>query len=147
MQRSDHYFKNAQQPLPEPAQVAASLVRLKRLRGLPKSPFALLEWAYQKVALRALQGGTTPLCQALHASFYLSPDGIVQPCHIWHQPVGLISAVEPDLAKSLGSGAAQQARGKIDQRRCLVCWTPCEAYPTLLSGAVNPKQLLTCNSS
>jgi Fe-coproporphyrin III synthase len=143
MQRSDHYFNNQQQPLPDPTEVAGALARVKDLRGSPQSPFALLEWAYQKVALRAAEGGHTPLCQALNASFYLAPDGVVQPCHIWDHPVGQVTSTTSNLAPFLKSAAAMEARAKIDGRRCLVCWTPCEAYPTLLSAAVNPRQLLT----
>ncbi len=143
MQRSGHYFNNQEQPLPDPARVAAAMARTRVLQGLPRSPFALLEWAYQRIAMRAVEGGPTPLCQALNGSFYLAPDGIVQPCHIWHQPVGQIGGSSRTLAQCLMSDTAKEVRRKIDRRQCLVCWTPCEAYPTLLSAAIKPSILLT----
>lgn len=138
MQRSEHYFDNDIQELPEATEVRAALVRTRRFRGLPRSPFALLEWAFQKLAEKAAAGSTTPLCQALNASFYLAPDGIVQPCHIWDRPLGKIGPDQPNLVECLNSEAARNAREAIDERRCRVCWTPCEAYPTLLSTAANP---------
>ncbi len=146
MQRSGHYFNNLQEPLPDATQVSAALSRLRLFRGLPRTPFGLLESAYQRIAAKAAKGGPTPLCQALNASFYLAPDGVVQPCHIWDFPVGKVSRAQPNLAGCLRSEAAGRARSEIDRRRCLVCWTPCEAYPTLISAAVNPL-LLTGNPS
>ncbi len=142
MQRSGHYFSNQEQELPTAAQLGAALTRAMRWRGLPHSPFALLEWAYQMVARRATKERATPLCQALRTSFFLAPNGLVQPCHIWDSPVGRIDAANPNLAPWLTSAAAHEARTMIAGRRCPVCWTPCEAYPTLLAAAANPCRTL-----
>lgn len=143
MQRSDHYFSNDEQPLPNAELVAAALSRTRRFRGSPVSPFAFLEWAYQKVAERSSQGGRTPLCQALRSSFFLGPDGLVQPCHIWNSPIGRVSRERPDLLECLQSDSARHVRGVIAARGCPICWTPCEAYPTLLTVAANPCRTLT----
>ncbi len=137
MQRSGHYFDNASCPAPAADESAAALRRVRRWKGLPRGPFDLLELGYQSMALRVLEGGSVPRCAALRASFYLSPNGTVHPCHIWDRPLGRIG-VDGTLAEILSSRAADDARTRIASRQCPQCWTPCEAYPTLMCHAANP---------
>jgi len=140
MQGSGHYFNNAVAPRPGPEELARALRRTIRFKGFPAGPFAALELLFQSVALQANRGrwGVVPRCSAGDASFFLSPSGIVYPCHIWAEPIGRLSEDGSNLAALLLSERAAWLRKSISLRHCPLCWTPCEAYPTIISRAMNP---------
>jgi len=142
MQRSDHYFDNRQVPLPSREQVRRALARTIRLRGVPKGPFALLELAYQGVALAmaARPSLKPPACAALRSSFFLSPSGRVHPCHIWGEAVGR-AAPDAPVRELLRSGRCRWLRSLVANASCPRCWTPCEAYPTMIDRMLDPARL------
>lgn len=139
-QGSGHYFCNADARRPDLASVNSALRRTMRFKGFPKTPFDALELAFQGLALQAARGKweLVPRCAALDASFFVSPSGLVYPCHIWAEPVGRIEGASTNLLELLKGSRAAWLRKNIRLGRCPRCWTPCEAYPTLISRALNP---------
>ncbi len=137
MQQSGHYFHNETQPRPAPEQVRAALWRFVRFKGLPRAPFDGMELAYQMVAMRSSRGGSAPLCRAIEASVFVGPDGTVHPCHVWSRPLGKVGSNRP-LSAVLSGPVAKAARGEVARGECPQCWTPCEAYPTLISTLMCP---------
>lgn len=142
MQRSDHYFDNRCMALPSREQVRDALRRVIRFRGVPSTPFALLELAYQGVALALASTPrlSPPACSALRSSFFLSPSGMTYPCHIWGETVGQAAPDNPvrELARS---GRWRWIRSLVANGLCPRCWTPCEAYPTLINRFIDPARL------
>lgn len=142
MQGSGHYFCNRHAPRPRSADIGAALRRVLRWKGLPRSPFDALDAGYQAFALYDLAGrrALLPRCAALKASFFLSPGGVLYPCHIWGEPVGRVGQGN-DVATLLDSDRARWLRARVALDQCPHCWTPCEAYPSLIEAALNPLHL------
>ncbi|MBF0109442.1 MAG: radical SAM protein [Magnetococcales bacterium] len=134
--RSSHYYRTRGESPPFQGHEAAVLdqVHLFR-RGIGGSfdPIAHLERRYLGLVNHFLATGRSPLpCQALAESLFLSADGTVYPCSIWDRPLGNLRRdgfhLEPILAASSG------VRKEVRDERCPGCWTPCEAYPSILAG-------------
>jgi MoaA/NifB/PqqE/SkfB family radical SAM enzyme len=123
------------------AALGGEIERYRRLRGFRPDPTSLLEWAYLRRVGSFLATGRTPVpCQALRASCYLDPTGTVHPCSMWDRPLGNIREHGYDLSRIWNAPQAQEALREIRAGRCPHCWTPCEAYQSLL-GAL-PRMLL-----
>lgn len=139
MQGSDHYFCNRSASRPRTSDIQAALRRILVWKGFPRTPFDALEVGFQVFSLHNLagKGAFLPRCAALKASFFLAPGGILYPCHIWGEPLG---AVGPGtgVGDLLNSDRSRWLRARVEADQCPRCWTPCEAYPSLIDGAFNP---------
>lgn len=90
---------------------------------------------YHRLAIRFLQTQQTPVpCQALMNSVYLSEHGEVFPCVVWSQSVGSLRDVDFDLKAIWASNRRNELRHQIVSKNCQNCWTPCEAYHSLLTS-------------
>jgi hypothetical protein len=95
----------------------------------------LLERAYRREALRYLETGNTRIpCSALLATAYVSAKGEVYPCTIWDKPLGNIREHGYSLAPIVARARKEGVRADVASGRCPRCWTPCEAYPALVSS-------------
>jgi MoaA/NifB/PqqE/SkfB family radical SAM enzyme len=115
---------------------ALRLAAAQPKRGGPAAMRAI-ERVYRAEAMRYLaQGRTSITCSALLSTVYLSEKGEVYPCTIWNQPLGNVRntgyALMPIIATARRSGVRQT----IIDGRCPNCWTPCEAYPSILASPV-----------
>jgi MoaA/NifB/PqqE/SkfB family radical SAM enzyme len=129
---SGHYYRNLGSGMRAPAEALAAVERYRR-RGL--SPVSLLERAYQKRVGRYLATGRSPVpCSALRASVFLDSKGIVYPCSIYDRPLGSLRENGYDLGRVLRGAEARAARAEVVADRCPGCWTPCDAYPSLLTA-------------
>ncbi len=130
---STHYYRNAADVAP-PAGSALALVRhVARAAGSRLSPLAAMERRYWRVAERWLAQGDTGLdCGALRASVFLASDLTVYPCSIFDRPLGRLSDVGHALRRIPELPGAAEALGLVQARACPRCWSPCEAFPTLL---------------
>ncbi len=142
MQRSDHYFQNERVPLPSREASRRALLRWIRFRGVPAAPFGILELAWQGIALALLSRPALapPICSALRSSFFVSPSGKVHPCHIWGEPLGQVGPGQ-SVRDLLRSGRGRWLASLVANGLCPRCWTPCEAYPTLIHRALDPARL------
>ncbi|RYZ67481.1 MAG: radical SAM protein, partial [Proteobacteria bacterium] len=97
------------------------------------SPFAIIERRFQKKALEFIETQKTPLpCSALKSSVYLSEKGDVYPCTIWGRKLGSIRETGYDLRSVLKQQLSRDTRSSIKAGNCPQCWTPCEAYPSIM---------------
>ena len=104
-------------------------------RGAAWRPMDRLERMYHKQVQTYLSTRTCPQkCAAIFASCFLSEDGMVFPCSIWNAPLGNIREHGYSLLGPLRSRQAQELRTKLLAKDCPNCWTPCEAYQTLLAN-------------
>jgi radical SAM protein with 4Fe4S-binding SPASM domain len=93
---------------------------------------------------RYLETGETPMrCHALRASCFVDSLGQVYPCTIWDRRLGSLRDVDYDLARLWNTPAATALQADVWERRCPNCWTPCEAYQSILGNALrlNPPRL------
>ncbi|MBF0126952.1 MAG: radical SAM protein [Magnetococcales bacterium] len=131
-----HYYGNGDLTLLSGANQAAFLQEITALRETKKGccdPVAFLERRYLTHALDYIRTAKTPMpCLALRSSLFLAPDGECFPCSIWERPLGNVRAFDFDLGALLASERARETLEEIRAERCPHCWTPCDAYPTIL---------------
>lgn len=99
------------------------------------SPVSFLERRYQSLVRPYLERGTTPLaCQAAAASCYVDPGGTVYPCTGFDAPVGSLREWGYDLGRLWRSPRRHEVRQAVRDGACPGCWTPCEAYQTIMAN-------------
>ncbi|MBF0153193.1 MAG: radical SAM protein [Magnetococcales bacterium] len=131
--RSAHYYGNTNREWPplsrEPYAHDLAWFRQHQRRFL--DPIAFLERRFLRLAPVFLDHGNSPHpCQSLASSVFLDPTGQVYPCTIWDHPLGNIREHAYHLAPILA--AARTTRERVRAGECPRCWSPCEAYPSLL---------------
>jgi MoaA/NifB/PqqE/SkfB family radical SAM enzyme len=133
--QSDHYYRNTADVTPPTATALALIDELDRRRSRRFSPLSLMERRYWRSARRYLVDGRLDRdCGALRASVYVAADLTVQPCTIFDHPLGNLADIGYALRRLPELPAATQALGLVDARACPGCWSPCEAFPSLLAG-------------
>ncbi len=139
---SDHYFGNT--PLGVRQGVGAeALARATEeyaaLRGSSLHPVNILEREYLKRVRRYLETGKTPMrCHALKSSCFIDSWGHVYPCTIYDKRVGSLREVDFDLAEIWRSTEVTETQKEIWDYNCPQCWTPCEAYQTIMGNFFRP---------
>lgn len=133
-QESAHYYQNEGMGKTQSGALG-DLEEFVRRRGHRMNPVAWLERRYQKLTPGFLASGKTPLpCKALASSVFVDARWNVFPCSMWDAPLGNLRdrgfALEPmwHEEKTLAT------RREIAEGRCPNCWTPCEAYQTILGN-------------
>ncbi len=139
---SGHYYaNNSFAGIPAPGEAGSLLARLSAARkGGLFDPVAFLERRYQRLAQTYLKTGTVPLtCQSAAASCFLDPVGMVYPCASYAAPLGAIREYDYDLYRLWDSNQRRDIRTAVCKGACPGCWTPCEAYQTILANLL-PKR-------
>ncbi|MEQ8768705.1 MAG: radical SAM protein [Planctomycetota bacterium] len=133
---SPHYYGNDASALPHAERALGELEAVTEQRTGHWHPVAYLERRYQKLLRRYLDSGRTPLpCAALTASCFISDDWTVHPCSIDGRVLGNLRDHDFDLETLWRSrDDLQELRDGIRRGECPNCWTPCEAYQTILGS-------------
>jgi len=134
---SGHYYGNTRfDGIPNTVVAAEILRRIscsRKTRLL--DPVAILEDRYQRIARTYLSTGRVPLvCQAASASCFIDPGGTVYPCIGMDSPIGSLRDNRYDLYSIWRSSDRLRIRDAARAGSCPGCWTPCEAYQTLLAN-------------
>ena len=134
---SSHYFENVGSAPVLRAEAREAFDAHRRQSATRLHPVAMLEDRYQALVASYLDTGRTPLpCTALSSSCFVDPHWNVYACTIWDGRVGNLREAAFDLA-TMWDGARRQAlRAEVTAERCAHCWTPCEAYPTILGNLI-----------
>lgn len=140
---SDHYYANQRcGGIRDRERVLRSFRNVRRSgkMRLPH-PVAFLEDRYQEMAGQFLRSGRTPVpCQAMNASLFMDPAGTVFPCTIYGRPLGNIRDTGYDLGKLWNSVRRKSIREEVQDGSCPQCWTPCEAYQSILADLLRPRR-------
>lgn len=134
---SGHYYGNTRfDGIPNTVVAAEILQRISSSRKTRLlDPVAILERRYQTIARTYLSTGRVPLvCQAASASCFIDPGGIVYPCIGMDSPIGSLRDNRYDLYSIWRSSDRLRIRHAARTGACPGCWTPCEAYQTLLAN-------------
>ena len=136
---SPHYFQNeAVTERRAPDAVSEAIARVVAERGPPRHPTHLLEHLFLRRIPEYLATGRSPLpCASLSANAFIDPAGTVYPCHVWDRPLAALREHDFDLRRIWSLPVVLDARADVVAERCPGCWTPCEAYPTVLANLVH----------
>jgi MoaA/NifB/PqqE/SkfB family radical SAM enzyme len=131
-QVSEHYYGNSK----------AMFTEARGIPGIGPSVWppaaaiqSWLERRYRRLIPAFLSSRKTPMpCRSLEASVFVSPMGLVHPCITDPRVAGDLRACDYDLKGILEGEEARRLRREIAAGRCPHCWTPCEAYPTIIES-------------
>jgi sulfatase maturation enzyme AslB (radical SAM superfamily) len=73
-------------------------------------------------------------CYSGFSSLFVDPYGNVYPCIMFFERLGNLRKVDFDLKKILSDGGTKRVRMIIKENGCPSCWTPCEAYTTIIQN-------------
>src|SRR4029453_466993 len=124
----------------DPAGLARACEEYAKLRGFGWSPVNYLERAYLRHVRRYLETKETPMrCHALRSSCFVDSWGNVFPCTIYDRRMGNLGESGYDLATIWNQPDTRAVQGEIWESNCPNCWTPCEAYQSILGNLVRPE--------
>ncbi len=134
---SSHYYGNDGVATLDADAARRAMDRVRKLRGTSLHPVALLERRYQRLGARWLDAERTPLpCHAASSSIFVDSLGNVRPCSIWDRLLGNLRDHDYSLAKLFEAAGIAEVRRDARTGNCPNCWTPCEAYQSILSNLV-----------
>ncbi len=132
---SSHYYGNVGYELDSnfASKAAQEIRNYLAIYNVPLSPDTWLERKYLKLLINFLETQKTPLpCQALRASCYFDSWGNVYACAMYDKRLGALRETGYRLLDIWKSEVSQETRKIISNCKCPNCWTPCEAYQTIL---------------
>ena len=135
---SPHYFANSGYLAGSQSNPVVEAIDDHRARvGHRLHPVRFLEDRYQALAGEYYRRSRSPLpCTALASSCFIDPYWQLFPCSIWNRPLGNLREEHFDLERVWTRALTRDARRAIVDEQCPHCWTPCEAYPTILGNIV-----------
>ncbi|HUF24914.1 MAG TPA: radical SAM protein [Vicinamibacterales bacterium] len=134
---SGHYFANLGKAVVtgHRADILRAVDDHRRRTGSPLHPVKFLEDRYQALIAKYYETGKSPLpCTALSSSCFVDAYWNLYPCSIWDERVGNLREAGFDLQGLWDSQRRRDLRDEVAGGRCDHCWTPCEAYPTILGN-------------
>ena len=133
---SGHYFDNLGQAVAvDTSKVARAIADHRQRNGGSLHPVHFLENRYQALVPAYYETGRSPLpCSALSTSCFIDAYWNLFPCSIWDQKIGNLRESAFDLEALWNSARRLELRKDVAEENCPHCWTPCEAYPTVLSN-------------
>jgi len=107
----------------------------RRANGSSIHPVHFLEDRYQALIPNYYETGRSPLpCSALSSSCFIDAYWNLFACSIWDAKIGNLRDNHFDLRALWDSDQRRHLRQEVVEERCSHCWTPCEAYPTILGN-------------
>lgn len=138
---SKHYYSNVNDDqniiqAENKERLINDLEEIKKIKkGSLFNPVQFLEKKYVRLAKKFVETGKTPLpCKAIQTSCFIDPEGNVYPCTIYDKNLGNLRNFDYDLGKILKLDFINQLVKEIENLNCPNCWTPCEAYQTILGN-------------
>jgi MoaA/NifB/PqqE/SkfB family radical SAM enzyme len=131
---SGHYFDNVGFPVEQHhGEILRAVEDHRQQNGSSLHPVKFLEDRYQALISKYYETGKSPLpCTALSSSCFVDAYWNLYPCSIWSEKVGNLRDNAFDLQGLWDSPRRRELREDVAAERCSHCWTPCEAYPTIL---------------
>jgi MoaA/NifB/PqqE/SkfB family radical SAM enzyme len=134
---SGHYFDNVGMPseTSHHAEILRAVEDHRKKNGSSLHPVKFLEDRYQALIGSYYETGKSPLpCTALSSSCFVDAYWNLYPCSIWSEKVGNLRDNGFDLRALWDSQRRRDLRQNVVEENCAQCWTPCEAYPTILGN-------------
>ena len=135
--QSEHYYENTGMASLSQRDIEESLHWYRAHRRRRLHPVAFVERVYQSRIGGFLATGRTPMpCKALSASCFIDPTGVVYPCSMDNLPLANLRDHDYDLRRIWNLPHVVRVRENIEKGHCAQCWTPCEAYQTILGNLI-----------
>ena len=133
---SGHYFGNVGYPVEQHhVETLRAIEDHRKKNGTSLHPVTFLEDRYQALVSRYYETGKSPLpCTALSSSCFVDAYWNLFACSIWDAQVGNLRDNGFDLRALWESDRRRALRADVVEERCSHCWTPCEAYPSILGN-------------
>jgi len=132
---SEHYYENKDQGFCAESEALEYLSDFVKHRKYSLHPTYVLERKYQKLSRDYFLNKKIPMaCKALSSSCFLDPYGNIFPCSIYDKKIGNLKEYDFDIKKLWNSEMAIKVQKEVEHGNCPQCWTPCEAYQTLLGN-------------
>ncbi len=133
---SGHYYSNNSANIPN-ADLRNDVMEYRNSRGNRLTKIGFLENKYLKMADKYLQTGKRPItCQALSGSVFIDSFGYIYPCTIYSKRLANIKDINYDLESYWNTEIVKKLRLEIEEGKCPHCWTPCEAYQSILANLI-----------
>lgn len=98
-------------------------------------PLAFLKRRYVQHVRDYIKNHRTNIrCASLSSSCFIDSVGNVYPCIHYNKNLGNLRDHEYDINRIWNNDRAKAARREIVDKGCPGCWTPCEAYQTILAN-------------
>jgi len=115
--------------------IREQIERYKNHRGFHFNPVAYIERRYLKHVESYLDTEITPMrCQAMTSSCFVDPWGNIYPCGMYDAKIANLRDYNFDLQKIWNLPQAIKLQKEIWEYVCPQCWTPCEAYQSILGN-------------
>ena len=133
---SGHYFDNLGYPVEQRHdKILRAIDEHRHANGGSMHPVRFLEDRYQALVSKYYETHKSPLpCTALSSSCFIDAYWNLFACSIWDAKVGNLRDSAFDLRALWDSQRRHELRDDVIGERCSHCWTPCEAYPTILGN-------------
>jgi len=114
----------------------SKFMKLKKISVF--NPVSMLEFAYLKKIEQYITEKRSPMsCHSLDVSLFLDPFGNIYPCNAYDKKIGNIR--EKGFTEIWFSSKRKNLSKEIRNLQCPQCWTPCEAYQTILASLIKKK--------
>jgi radical SAM protein with 4Fe4S-binding SPASM domain len=146
---SGHYYGNQGSGLRSASkdQIVEQVRHYRNLRGVPMSPISGIEHRYLKYAEQYLRTGVTPMrCHALYSSCFVDSWGDVYPCGMYDAKIASLREFDFDLETIWNLPKTRRLQHEIWDYRCPQCWTPCEAYQSILGNLLGQRNTETSDN-
>ncbi len=132
---SGHYFHNLDLRETYGPEALSVVDQFLASRDRDRSFGARMEGIYLDFLKQYMETGQRPLpCRALESSCFVDPSGRAFPCIIYGEPLGSLRDVSFDLKVLWDTDRRRELRQQIQRGDCPHCWTPCEAYISILES-------------
>ncbi|MDD5606712.1 MAG: radical SAM protein [Candidatus Pacebacteria bacterium] len=99
------------------------------------NPVNILDDLYLKWLNKYLDTQKAPFhCQALNASIFINSIGDIYPCIVFNKKLANLREIDYNLNEFWNSKLFQNTRNSIKNGNCPQCWTPCEAYQSIVGN-------------
>lgn len=141
--KSLHYYQNPNVDLGLGGEIGEELKKFNQKKKFVFSGVYFLERVYQKLIPCYLKTKKTPIpCQALSASIFIDPLGNIYPCGMWDKKLGSLKDYNFNLKKLWQEKKIKKIVGLIKNKKCPNCWTPCEAYQSILGSLLQSSRYM-----
>jgi len=135
---SKHFYFTDKDEMPDSDKLNRELEKFVKSKGFSLKPILLMEYIYLKKVKEYLENERMPFkCKALSASVFIGPEGDIYPCTIYSRKISNLREIDYDLTKIWQNRRSLEACKDIREEKCPGCWTPCEAYQSILGNILN----------
>lgn len=146
-QKSSHYYGNEELAEYDPGNILKTLETFMKLKGFPTNAVEVMDLSYQRLSKGFLTTGITPVpCAALRSSCFIDPFWNLYPCTMFSEKMANLRETNFNFKSCWRSKETNNRRKDIRKGNCPQCWTPCEAYQSILARLYDFRALLLGNN-